>query len=62
MLELRLCGRWNFFLVGYRNVASNAKVIKVRPDLTPIWRGSDAALCSREPGEFQVSMGEPRLH
>jgi hypothetical protein len=28
-----------------------AKVIKMRPDLTPIWRVSPAALCSRELGE-----------
>src|ERR1700758_2363244 len=39
------------------DVEAHAKVIKMRPDLTPIWRVSDAALCSREPGEFQVSMG-----
>jgi len=32
-----------------------AKVIKMRPGLTPIWRVSNAALCS-----FWVSMGEHR--
>ena len=39
-------------------ISWTAKVIKMRPELTLIWRVSDAALCSREPGEFQVSMGE----
>jgi hypothetical protein len=41
----------------------------MRPDLTLIWRVSDAALYLRELGEFQVSMGEhewarviPQLH
>ena len=35
-----------------------AKVMKMRPNLTPIWRVSNAALSSCELGEFQVSMGE----
>ena len=38
-----------------------AKVIKMRPDLTLIWRVSDAALHSREPGGFQVIRGEHTL-
>ena len=44
-------------MVGGR-LKERAEVIKMRPDLIPIRRVSDAALCSHEPGEFQVSMGE----
>src|SRR5579862_5338557 len=35
-----------------RNFLAAAKVIKMRPNLTLIWRVSNAALCSREQGEF----------
>jgi hypothetical protein len=32
----------------------------MRPDLTPIWRVGNAALCSCELSEFWVSVGEHR--